>query len=73
MLDLTLSRVYNIGTNKREVYPMEAVYRIWIEVHKQIDGACENVDGDCVEVEFETLEEAIEFQQELLRVAEVEL
>ena len=52
---------------------MEAVYRIWIEVHKQSDGTCENVDGDCVEVEFETLEEAIEFQQELLRVAEVEL
>ncbi len=52
---------------------MEAVYKIWIEVEKQIDGACENVTTDCVEVEFETLEEAIEFQQELLRVAEVEL
>jgi hypothetical protein len=52
---------------------MEAVYKIWIEVEKQIDGACENVTTDCVEAEFKTLEEAIEFQQELLRVAEVEL
>jgi len=52
---------------------VEAVYKIWIEVEKQIDGAYENVTTDCVETEFETLEKAIEFQQELLRVAEVEL